>query len=143
MKSGLFIVFVFFSSTILNAQVEILHETGKECMHQIDSIGGQVVMEFVDTPPEFKDGIEVFYKNVQSNIQLPDSVQEINAKFILSFIIETNGEMNNLCFVQPAYTFLNLEFLRDINRKKKWKAGSHKGIAVPVKMVLPMYIELR
>jgi len=53
----------------------------------------------VDEKPDFKGGIEKFYKYMAKNFKVPEE-EGLNGKIIVEFIIEKDGSITNINVIQ-------------------------------------------
>jgi len=100
---------------------------------------------FVEVKPEFEGGQSEFLKYLTEHIEYPslDSSENINTKLVIEFIVNEEGEITMtriLRSINPSFDNHVIEVLKNM---PKWKPGMNNGKFVPVKMVIPINIELK
>ena len=100
---------------------------------------------FVEVMPEFEGGQSEFLKYLTEHIEYPslDSSENINTKLVIEFIVNEEGEITMtriLRSINPSFDNHVIEVLKNM---PKWKPGMNNGKFVPVKMVIPINIELK
>lgn len=101
----------------------------------------------VDKAPMFMNAdLQRFSSDwIYKYLKYPDqAVREgIKGRVMVSFIIETSGEVSQVEVARSVDPLLDAEAVRVISASPKWKAGEKNGQKVRVKIVLPVYFELR
>jgi protein TonB len=77
----------------------------------------------LDKKPEFKGGIEKFYKYVGKNFQVPN-VKGLKGKIIVEFVIEKDGSVSNFIVIQDIGFGTSEEITRVFKKcPNYWQAG--------------------
>lgn len=93
----------------------------------------------VDTKPEFKGGMEKFYKYMAENFKVPEE-EGIKGKIIVEFIIEKDGSISNFNVIQDiGYGSLE-EVTRFFKKCPNWQPGTKNSQVVRTKYTLPITI---
>lgn len=98
----------------------------------------------VEKMPEPKGGYVEFYKILNHHIKYPAQAKRMHAKgkVVVEFIVDENGELQNMIVLKGIGMGCDEEAMRVI-RLTKWNAGRQRGTPVKVKMVQPIYFDLR
>ncbi len=80
----------------------------------------------VEQMPEFKGDLIKF---LQNNVRYPSSAERmgIEGKVYISFIIASDGSIENIKVVRGVYKDLDEEAERVVRKMPKWKAGKQSG----------------
>lgn len=107
--------------------------------------GDEKIYDKVDVMPEFKGGQKALMKYLGENIKYPKEAQKdnIGGMVVVSFIIDTKGNINEVKVTKPVNIMLDNEAARVIKEMPKWKPGIHKGKKVSVKYNLPINFALK
>lgn len=135
----LILCFTSITSIVLGQSVT----KAKSCINKPDLLDGKEVYMVVTKSPEYKDGIFQLYRDFQKYVKPPKSNSGLDGRIELTFVIDTVGQVRNLCFIRPddeAYVWQIAELTNKIN---KWSPGELDGKRVNVRMVIPMVIEWR
>lgn len=103
------------------------------CTRTFDTLTNKDVYNFVETPAKVSGGWDQLYSELRQ-IKIPKNFETDQISILISFIVESNGEINGLRTNLNGTTLHN-ELLKCL-RKFKWKPGECKGIKVPTKLVL-------
>src|SRR5690606_2328460 len=122
-------------------------ENGKFLKGQyIDNTGKKTDYNKEEIFPEFKEGIEGFYKFLSSNLKYPPNMrkQRIEGRVILRFIVEKNGDINRCEVIKgiPGGEELEDEAIRVIRMSPKWSPGIQRGKVVRVSYSVPIAFNL-
>jgi len=119
--------------------------TGKENKKPFDDnepIDGIDVQEV----PEFPGGDEALINFIRKHIYYPEIIKEIGGKGVVDvgFLIDKEGNVENV-YVRHGckYNELNNEAVRVIKMLPAWHPGRQQGVAVKVRMNLPVRFELK
>lgn len=95
--------------------------------------------------PEFEGGMNEFQKYLIENIKYPviGDVETINTKLFIEFIIDEKGNVSMSRVIRSINPTIDNNVLEIISKMPKWKPGMNNGVAVPVKMIIPINIELK
>jgi len=100
---------------------------------------------FVEVMPEFEGGQNEFIKYLTSHIEYPvlDSSENINTKLVIEFVIDGKGEITMTRILRSINPTFDNHIVEVLKNMPKWKPGMNNGKAIPVKMVIPINIELK
>ncbi len=105
----------------------------------------QKIMKEVDVKPEPAAGLEDFLSYMADNLTYPEKAKKagIQGKVFVDFIVDSNGDINNVKTVKGLGHGLDEEAERVIaNYEKKWNPGVKDGKKVNTRMVLPVNFAL-
>ena len=128
---------IILSSTVAGQSIA----NSNKCFTKPDLVDGAEVYSIVDKQPEYKGGLNQFYKDILQSIKLPTNKNKFEGKIILTFVIDSVGRVRNFCFINPEdgrYDFLINELTEKIN---KWAPGELNNKKVGVRMLLPMIVD--
>lgn len=100
--------------------------------------------DYVDEAPSFPGGDRALMTFICSNVQYPPRALEcgIEGRVICSFVVNTDGKIDNINVVRSVECELDREAVRVIRKMPRWKPGRHNGEAVPVYYILPVNFNL-
>ena len=82
--------------------------------------------------------------NTDGVIKLTDAEkQKIEGRVIATFVVETDGSINNVEVAKPAFPSLDAEAVRVLSAMPKWKPGMQSGKVVRVKYTVPINFSLK
>lgn len=128
---------IILSSTVAGQSIV----NSNKCFTKPDLIDGTEVYAIVDRQPEYKEGLNQFYKDILQSIKHPTDKNKLDGKIILTFVIDSVGQVRNLCFIKPEdgrYDFQIKELAEMIN---KWTPGSLNNKKVGVRMLIPVIVD--
>lgn len=98
------------------------------------------IYEDVEQPPSFRGGESAMYEWLSKNINYPVIAQEnnIQGRVTCRFIVEQNGEIEDIEVVRGVDPSLDREAVRVIKSMPKWIPGRQGGNAVRVRCTLPI-----
>ena len=103
------------------------------------------VFEKVEVMPKFKDqDYKQFNHWVMKNVKYPeDALKEgITGKVFVSFIINTDGDVESVKIKKSVNESLDNEVVRVVKSSPQWTPGYDGGKAVNVAMVVPVEFKL-
>ena len=105
----------------------------------------QQVFDVVEQMPEYPGGIQALFEYLQQNVKYPADVekQKIEGRVIATFVVETDGSINNVEVAKPAFPSLDAEAVRVLSAMPKWKPGMQSGKVVRVKYTVPINFSLK
>lgn len=99
-----------------------------------------------DSPPEFKGGMQAFYKFLAQTLRYPSAAQEkrLQGRVQLSFIVERDGTITNIkeTGISPG-AVLTSEAIRVISLSPAWNPGIKFGRPVRTTYTVPVVFTLR
>ena len=98
----------------------------------------------VDVNPEFPGGQSEMMKFLFANLKYPKEVAEkkIQGRVIVEFIIEADGNIDNVKVLKSVDPLLDAEAVRVVKAMPAWTPGKHKGSTVAVRFMLPIVFQL-
>ena len=102
------------------------------------------VYQKVDVMPEIKGGQKGLMNYLMSNIKYPKEAQKdnIQGKVLVSFVIDSKGNIKDIKIPKPVNTMLDEEAIRVIETMPKWTPGKKDGKAVSVQYTIPIMFKL-
>ena len=89
--------------------------------------------------PEYPGGIEALKKFMLKNLRQPDDLQPGEKILVMaSFVVNKNGQIEQVKIINGGRTDLNKEVQRVINKMPFWKPGLQNGNTVAVYFNLPV-----
>lgn len=90
--------------------------------------------------PEFKGGIEAFYKFLQKNIRYPREAlhSDVQGKVFMSFTVNEDGHLSNLKLLRGIGSGCDEEALRVISLSPPWVPGYEYGIVKKIVFTMPI-----
>jgi protein TonB len=100
----------------------------------------QPVFRYVEEFPEFPGGEDAMYGFIAKTAIYPtDAYQKSKqGKVFVEFIVEANGQLNEIKVVKGIFPSLDSEAVRIIKAMPKWKPGKQNGEAVRVYNSIPI-----
>lgn len=98
----------------------------------------------VEKEPEFKGGMEAFYKFLQQNIHYPAAMRKnnIQGKVFITFIVEKDGSLSDVHTVRDIGSGTGDEAVRVIKLSPNWNPGIQNGRPVRVAFTMPISFTL-
>ena len=105
----------------------------------------QQVFDVVEQMPEYPGGIQALFEYLQQNVKYPEDAekQKIEGRVIATFVVETDGSINNVGVAKPAFPSRDAEAVRVLSAMPKWKPGMQSGKVVRVKYTVPINFSLK
>ena len=105
----------------------------------------QQVFDVVEQMPEYPGGIQALFEYLQQNVKYPEDAekQKIEGRVIATFVVETDGSINNVEVVKPAFPSLDAEAVRVLSAMPKWTPGMQSGKVVRVKYTGPINFNMK
>ncbi|RZK15632.1 MAG: energy transducer TonB, partial [Flavobacterium sp.] len=108
---------------------------------------GDKTYEYTDlgSPPQFKGGINQFYKYLSRSIKYPTEAYKsgIGGSVYMSFVVEKDGQVADVKIDKRVYPSIDEEALRVMNDSPKWIPGTQRGLPVRVKYNIPIRFNVR
>jgi TonB family protein len=103
------------------------------------------VFDVVEQMPEFPGGMEAMMQFLKENVSYPETAFKagVQGRVIVSFIVNTDGRINNVKVVRKVKDDLDAEAVRVVGAMPRWKPGMQKGQPVRVKYTLPITFRLK
>ena len=105
----------------------------------------QKVFDVVEQMPEYPGGIQALFEYLSQNVKYPADAenQKVEGRVIATFIVETDGSINNVEVVKPVFPSLDAEAIRVLSGMPKWTPGKQSGKEVRVKYTVPINFNLK
>ncbi len=106
--------------------------------------GFEDVFDVVEQMPEFPGGPEALMQFLSKNICYPEAAFKAGAqgRVLVSFIVDTEGRINNAKVIKKVNDDLDAEAIRVIGSMPNWKPGRQNGKAVRVRYTVPITFRL-
>jgi protein TonB len=99
---------------------------------------GVIVCVFT-TDPEFQGGIDSLQSFFKKNLRWPGKgYNDIEGRVIVTFIVETSGELTNIKVVRGLLSEIDKEAIRLMRKSPKWKPAFQNGKPKRVQYSLPV-----
>lgn len=105
----------------------------------------QKVFDVVEQMPEYPGGIQALFEYLSQNVKYPADAekQKVEGRVIATFVVETDGTINNVEVVKPVFPSLDAEAIRVLQGMPKWTPGKQSGKEVRVKYTVPINFHLK
>ena len=105
----------------------------------------QKVFDVVEQMPEYPGGIQALFEYLSQNVKYPADAekQKVEGRVIATFVVETDGTINNVEVVKPVFPSLDAEAIRVLSGMPKWTPGKQSGKEVRVKYTVPINFHLK
>ena len=110
-------------------------ETTENATEVNDKVYSTTGIEF---KPEFKGGINEFYKFISKNYQTPGDKNFKGGKVFASFVIEKDGSVTDIKILKDCGFGTGEEAKRVLSRCPKWIPGEQNGKKVRVQYAIPI-----
>jgi len=103
------------------------------------------VFVVVEQMPEFPGGKDALMKFIAWQIKYPVEAQKgnVQGKVFVTFIVNSNGKVENAKIARGVHPALDAEAIRVINSLPEWKPGKQRGTAVDVAYTMPIEFKLQ
>ena len=119
------------------------------CSTDNEILDGQLVLTDVDTPPVYLNGERHIMEDFIKGFNYPEEQYnsgDLQTKVYVSFIVDTKGDLRDFCIKKPYYhdrvSPFEAEVMRVIKGLHNWTPGEHEGKKVPVRMILPIIVDI-
>ena len=130
---------------IMMSLMAILGLTTVNAQKTVVAEKNQQVFDVVEQMPEYPGGIQALFEYLQQNVKYPEDAknQKVEGRVIATFVVETDGTINNVEVVKPAFPSLDAEAVRVLSAMPKWTPGMQSGKVVRVKYTVPINFNLK
>jgi len=140
MRIILFLAVVLISGTCLG-------QTKSPCISNPDVLDGVKVAKLAEVMPEYPGGQRQMLIDIKKQFKYPPAQQQVQEKVDITFVIDTLGNVRNVCIHRPfspgMMTPVEESIARIITSMNNWTPGKTKGKKIPVRIMLPIIIEPR
>ena len=94
--------------------------------------------------PQFKGGINQFYKYIGNAIRYPKDavISNVTGKVVLSFVIQKDGNITDILVIKSVHPSVDAEAIRVIKASPKWIPALERGLPVKIKYTIPIKFSL-
>jgi len=139
MKRVLFLAIIFCYFQNLQSQTEPNTIEKKV----IDSTAVVINSSDVEVKPEFPGGVNLFYKFVANNFNMPDTKGGINGKIVVSFVVEKDGSLSDFKILKDIGYGAGEEAIRVLKRSPKWTPAMQGEKLVRCNYVIPITLNFQ
>ncbi|GGK66422.1 energy transducer TonB [Rufibacter glacialis] len=99
----------------------------------------------VEQMPQFEGGLSKLMEFVGKNLRYPNAAQAngVEGTVVLSFVVGATGDITDIQVLKGLGYGTEEEAIRVMKKVPRWKPGMQNGRAVPVRMTLPIRLELK
>lgn len=122
----------------------LILEFDENAKKMIDLSRQNDVYTVVEKTAAFPDGMTAFYDFLKGELTYPAEVRSagIQGKVFVEFIIEPDGSITNVLVKKGVHPKIDEEAVRVMKLSPRWNPGTHKGVAVRQKMIIPINFSL-
>jgi hypothetical protein len=118
--------------------------TLKEAPQQEPGNDSPVSYAYLDVKPEYPGGLKKFYEYVNHNFTSPQVSQDMDARILISFVIERSGTIADVKVLRDPGFGMGAEAMRVIKQcPEKWTPGYQGSNAVRVNYILPITLKIK
>lgn len=109
-------------------------------IEDICKINDNVIIDPIETQPQFPGGEVALFKFLRENIIYPQSAIDdgIKGTVYVSFVVEKNGSLSEIKIIRGIHPDFDEEVIRVVKLFPKWIPGKQKGKVVRVQFNLPV-----
>ncbi|MBC3541366.1 energy transducer TonB [Rufibacter sediminis] len=99
----------------------------------------------VEHMPQFEGGLAKLMEFVGKNLRYPRAAQAsgIEGTVVVSFVVAATGDVTDIQVLKGLGYGTEEEVIRVMKKLSRWQPGNQNGRAVPVRMTLPVRLELK
>ncbi|RNI29483.1 energy transducer TonB [Rufibacter immobilis] len=99
----------------------------------------------VEHMPEFEGGLQKLMDFVGRSLHYPRAAQAngVEGTVVVSFVVAASGDLTDIQILKGLGFGTEEEVLRVMKKLPRWKPGNQNGRNVPVRMTLPIRLELK
>ncbi|XOV91419.1 MAG: TonB family protein [Bacteroidota bacterium] len=122
----------------------IMIEEDLEEVAKIPEADTDEIFTIVQDQPEFPGGLKAFYDYVATNMEYPSEARRmgIEGRVYVQFVVDKRGQITEVEAVKGIGAGCDQEAERVLKRAPRFTPGMQKGLAVKVRMVLPIIFKL-
>ena len=105
----------------------------------------EAVRSFAGVMSSFEGGMQNFYRFMSKNIKYPSQATRmgIEGRVFIQFVVEKDGSLSNFNLVKGIGAGCDEEAIRVMKLVPNFLPGKQGDVRVPVRMVVPIYFNLR
>mgnify|MGYP002900264125 FL=1 len=103
------------------------------------------VFEVVEQMPEFPDGgMSGLMEYFRKNMRYPKAAKEAGTqgRVTVQFVVDKDGSIKDVRVLRSVDKEMDAEAIRLVKTMPKWKPGTQRGVAVPVRYTVPVMFKL-
>ena len=110
-----------------------------------DSTNNSKIFDNADEEASFPGGIAACMKYIADNFRYPNIQGDcsIQGKIVVSFIVNEDGNLNDIKVKKSVYSDLDKEAVRVVKSMPSWIPAKQNGKAVKSRYTLPVYIHVQ
>jgi len=136
---------ILFLMAVLLISETCLGQAKSPCISTPDLLDGIKVAKLADVMPEYPGGQRQMLIDIKKQFKYPQEQQQVQEKVDVTFVIDTLGNVRNVCINHPfspgTVTPVEESIERILMSMNNWTPGRTKGKKIPVRMMLPIIIE--
>ena len=103
------------------------------------------IYDVVEEMPSYPGGSYALFTFLSNNIKYPEEAEMkgIEGRVLVTFIVESNGIINDVKVASSVHKLLDKEAVRVIKTMPKWMPGKQNGEPVRVKYTVPVTFKLK
>ncbi|MGZ3764948.1 MAG: energy transducer TonB [Mucilaginibacter sp.] len=108
-------------------------------------VDSNAIFTAVENAPEYKGGMQAFYKYLQQSIHYPANAvkNRVQGKVLITFIVEKDGSLSNVKVARGVADDIDAEAIRVIKASPNWNPGTQNGRPVRVVYTVPINFSLQ
>jgi len=139
-------------SLLLNSLVGISQDIDTQvktdpCVPSKDIFNEEEVLSFVEIVPKYPGGESKMFSDISKKLKYPKEQESLQTKIYVTFIIDKAGKVQNPCiyrkFNENKISPLEQLTLEIIENMPTWVSGKQNGKNVPVRLRLPINIDVK
>ena len=128
-------------------QEEIIEIEAEDLDYDVVQLEEEIIDQpflIVEEMPEPVGGFSEFYRHVGENIKYPVRARKmmIEGTVYVQFIVDKEGRLTEVEAIKGIGGGCDIEAVRVVESFPKWKPGKQRGVAVRVRMVVPIKFKL-
>ncbi len=129
----------------VDLNIEVTIETIIEDVVFTEDEEVDVVVDFVESYPEFPGGMKAFYKYVGDNMNYPTQAirMGVEGKVFVQFVVDKEGNLSEVKAIREIGAGCDEEAERVLRESPKFIPGKQRGRPVKVRMVMPIVFKLQ
>jgi TonB family protein len=98
------------------------------------------VYDVAEVMPQFPGGEAAMDKWIDKHLIYPEEARQegVKGRVMVSFTVLTDGSLDGVTVLRPIHPLLDAEAVRLVQAMPKWKPGTMRGEAVPVRYFIPV-----
>lgn len=131
-------------NTPIKTSIPEVKNTPVEAAQEIIS-EDEPIFNVVEKEPEFKGGMDEFYRFLSENLRYPDEMMKhnIQGKVFISLTVERDGSLTDIKSEKDIGFGSADEAIRVLKLSPKWEPGYQNGHTVRVRYTLPILFNLK